>query len=177
VTGRLEIEDNRYLSLSDDALLAQCGVDVFRSHGPGGQKRNKTSSGLRLRHHPTGLVVTAREDRSQHVNKARAVRRLRKAIALHARRSIDLQRYTPSSTLACYVGRDGRISISIRNPEYSGIVQEVLDVFAACGMKVRAAADSIGVTTSHLVQLFQRDPALWKRVNEMRGSAGYKTLR
>lgn len=51
-------------------------VDTFRATGPGGQHRNKTSSGVRLTHLPTGTVVTATEDRSQHVNRDVAWHRL-----------------------------------------------------------------------------------------------------
>src|SRR5204862_463400 len=67
-----------WTDLTDDQLLAQCAVDTYRASGPGGQKRNKTSSAVRLRHHPTGLLVIAEESRSQHENKARALRRLRR---------------------------------------------------------------------------------------------------
>src|SRR5881392_1554055 len=72
--------------LADDSqLLAQCAVDTYRASGPGGQKRNKTSSAVRLRHHPTGLLVIAEESRSQHENKARALRRLRQSLYLSVR--------------------------------------------------------------------------------------------
>ena len=70
-----------YLLLSDDELLRQCDVDTYRASGPGGQKRNKTSSAVRLRHEPTGMSVTATESRSQHENKGRAVKRLRERLA------------------------------------------------------------------------------------------------
>jgi protein subunit release factor B len=63
-----------WTSLSDDQLLAQCEVDTYRASGPGGQKRNKTSSAVRLRHPPSGLLVIAEESRSQHENKAKALR-------------------------------------------------------------------------------------------------------
>ena len=63
--------------LSDAQLLAQCEVDTYRASGPGGQKRNKTSSAVRLRHLPSRMLVIAEESRSQHENKARALRRTR----------------------------------------------------------------------------------------------------
>lgn len=51
-------------------------VDTFRSSGAGGQHRNKTDSGVRLTHLPTGVVVTATEERSQHQNRTVAWERL-----------------------------------------------------------------------------------------------------
>jgi len=74
-----------WTQLSDEQLLAQCEVDTYRASGPGGQKRNKTSSAVRLRHRPSGLIVIAEESRSQHENKARALKRLRVALYLQVR--------------------------------------------------------------------------------------------
>ena len=67
----LEIPD------SDDRLLAECRVETFRAGGPGGQHQNTTDSGVRLVHLPSGLRVVAREERSQHRNRGRALERLR----------------------------------------------------------------------------------------------------
>jgi protein subunit release factor A len=61
----------------DDALLAECRVETFRAGGPGGQHQNRTESAVRLVHIPTEVRVTAREERSQHRNRALALKRLR----------------------------------------------------------------------------------------------------
>jgi len=66
---------------SDAELLAECRVDTFRSGGKGGQHQNTTDSGVRLTHHPSGIVVTARDERSQHRNRSLALERLRKALS------------------------------------------------------------------------------------------------
>jgi len=63
--------------LDDDALRAQCDESFFVASGPGGQHRNKTSTAVRLVHRPSGVQVTATERRSQLLNRAEALERLR----------------------------------------------------------------------------------------------------
>ena len=71
----------RALSLPDARLLAECDETFFVAGGPGGQHRNKTASGVRLVHPPTGATVTATERRSQSQNRGAALARLRARLA------------------------------------------------------------------------------------------------
>jgi ribosome-associated protein len=76
----------RALALPEEALLAECEETFFTAGGPGGQHRNKTESGVRLVHRPTGAHVTATERRSQARNRTAALERLRARLEALARR-------------------------------------------------------------------------------------------
>jgi ribosome-associated protein len=67
-------------------LLRDCDVEPYKSSGPGGQKKNKTESSVRVRHRPTGLVRIATESRSQARNRQSALERVHGALEARARR-------------------------------------------------------------------------------------------
>jgi protein subunit release factor A len=83
VDGKFPVcESETTMELDEKDLV----VTTFKSSGPGGQKKNKTESAVRIKHLPTGIIVTATESRSQLQNRERALERLRQRLAARSRR-------------------------------------------------------------------------------------------
>lgn len=80
-----EIDENIEIAIIDDELR----IDFFRASGAGGQHVNKTSSAVRITHIPTGIVVSCQNDRSQHKNKATALKILRARLYAAKRKEQD----------------------------------------------------------------------------------------
>jgi hypothetical protein len=164
---------NRPWELSDEKLLAECRFEAFRSSGPGGQKKNKSSVAVRYTHLPSGVQASATDSRSQRENRIHALRHLRHKLALEIRHEIDPAAYQPPSWLAEYPG----LHINPKNAVYPSAVAEVLDLIKGMQWSIGRAAVMLGLTTSALTRFLHDNPALWAKVNQMRGELGMKPLK
>ncbi|TYH60340.1 hypothetical protein ES332_D08G285000v1 [Gossypium tomentosum] len=168
---------NTYLTLKDEELMRQCELNTFKASGPGGQHRNKRESAVRLKHLPTGIIARAVEDRSQHMNRASALARLRTLIALKVRNPVSLESYSPPPELLQILPRNSTLrrsdsgpQIGPNNPKFILGMQALLDLIFAVDGSISDAAKLLGMSTGALSRLILSDDSLWKAVNELRAS-------
>ncbi|XP_021713836.1 uncharacterized protein LOC110681948 isoform X2 [Chenopodium quinoa] len=184
VCDNLGENETGFLKLSDEQLMGQCEMETFKSSGPGGQHRNKRESAVRLKHLPTGVIAQAAEDRSQHMNRASALARLRALLALKVRRPVDLNAYSPPPELLQILPTKSTIrgsecgpQIKSNNPKFVEGMQALLDLIYAVEGSVSDASKYLGMSTGALSRLILSDDSLRGAVNELRASKGIKPLK
>jgi peptide chain release factor 1 len=133
-------------------------IDVYRASGAGGQHVNKTESAVRITHLPTGIVVTMQEEKSQHKNRAKAMKILRARLyeqqraSLHATRAADRKAQVGtgdrSERIRTYnfpQGRvsDHRINLTLYKIDrvMAGELDEFIDALTAEDQAARLAAE------------------------------------
>ena len=161
-------------NLPPDQLLAQCRWETFRGPGPGGQKRNKTSSSVRIVHRPTGMNATAGEFRSQQRNKTNALSRLRHRMAIELREPVTMESVPPAELASCFAG--GRLHCSVRDEDYPLLLGYLLDVIHLHSGVISEAAQHLGLTTANLVRFLQCDDQAISAVNALRKKLGLRPL-
>jgi hypothetical protein len=167
---------NAYLRLDDAALLKESREERYRSSGPGGQRRNKVETALRLHHGPTGVAVHAEESRYLRVNRTRALRRLRERIALEVRAPFDLEAPKLPEEFVAQRGpkgpdgppSGGSLAVNPRNPVYPIVSATALDALAAAGGSYAKAARALGLTTSQLLRFLRSDRHVWQASERFR---------
>lgn len=150
------------LALSSEELGRHCRFDTCRGTGPGGQKRNKTDSAVRITHLDSSLSVSDDTSRSQHLNRAYAMRKLRLQLALHLREPA--------------VAWSGAVP-GLNSPSYPQWVGIVFDTLQAHSFQVAPTAQILGLSTSRLLREIGRDSTVWQVLQQGRSACGLSPLR
>ena len=165
MSPKSESNRNDLLSLDDEALLRLCRQECYRASGPGGQHRNKTDSAVRLSVMDGRIMASCEAHRSQHRNRAEALRRLRITIAIELRLPVTAAQW------------DGSWKLGRKDRRYAGFLAHLLDVMAEKQWAVGLSADALGISTGKLVRVLARDPAAWNAVNQARAKLELVNLR
>jgi hypothetical protein len=132
---------------------------------------------VRLTHTTSGVVAHAAEDRSQHVNKRRALRRLRTNIAHNVRRPVDLDEPFDDDACAGLLPWTAAQRIGAKSALRPRAEQALLDVLDACGGSVGDAATYLGGSTGQLSKVLTKETRLKDAANAIRRSFDLGPLR
>ena len=85
---------------------------------------------------------------------------------------MKLTEYEPSELLRSCISKSGKFAIGKRDQRYFEVIWEVLDLLFACKMQISTAAQKLGLSTANFSAVLRNDPAVWRRVNELRKDEG-----
>jgi hypothetical protein len=166
-----------FLALDDRLLAHASRIEAYQASGPGGQKRNRTYSAIRLTHSATGISVIAEESRSQNENRLKALRRLRMAIALRVRKQPGGAGPAIPETITVYFKQDTPLQVNQRNPFYPLVCATILDALYFEQGSIGDASRLLGLSTGRLSRFLGRDRDLLHAANELRSHFNLKPLK
>jgi hypothetical protein len=158
-----------------EQLESQCRLRFVRRSGPGGQHRNKVSTGVVVEFAQRGVLAEATERRSQRQNRVVALDRLRRRLAIEVRGASG-QGAAPSDRWLSRL-QSGRIVVGSGHFDFAALLAEALDTLAACDWDPRSAARRLRCSTTQLVRFLARETAALEHVNGQRRQRGLTPLR
>jgi len=157
-----------FLRLDDEKLLKGCRVDPYQASGHGGQKRNRKYSAVRITHLTTGLSTISEESRSQIENKARALNRLRKLIALNVRNDCPHEQFGITPEVKGMFQPDCSLRMNVKNPLYPVFCATILDAVLLKEGRIGDACAMLTISSGQLGRLLRKDHELLTAANKLR---------
>ena len=166
-----------FIVAGDKEFERSCRLEFYIASGPGGQKRNRTYSAVRATHKKTNISAIAEESRSQAGNKEKALKRLKKKIALNLRKDFSVTGFKVHPEASIVFLKNGIEKINSRNRLYPIFCAILLDaVFVAKG-KLCEVSKMLNSSTGKLNKIISSDKELFIAVNRLRSFFGLNSLR
>ena len=178
---------DQWLFCEETDLLKDCRIDTYKSSGPGGQRKNKVATAVRLVHQPSGVSAQGQQTRSQGRNKTLALRNLRMHIACACRIPQNLDQLAiPDKISECFKrsNRHGapehvkmRLALPCGNWRFWPVAAFLLDVFDTAQGQLSNAAHALGISTANLAAFLRSHRNLLAAAQTIRKAHGHTPLR
>ena len=163
----------RWLALPPDNLLRDCLQARFQGSGPGGQKRNRVYSGVRVSHPGSGLSAESVDSRASLRNLHAALFRLRLGFALAA----AYGERDPARCAAEVPQPPFRAAANSAHEDYPRFLLRALHQLAWHKGRLAPAAAALDCTASALTRFFKADKAAWAKAKDIREANGLHALK
>lgn len=144
------------LALSEDELSLIVEFDFFKRSGNGGQKRNKTSSAVRVKLEEFDISAEDCTERSQKLNRSKALQKLRHKLAMTVRESVTDEVLTV---------------VAPSNSRYPLFLAKLLDILDSVNYSFKECGLKLNLSSSQVEKILRKDPALWQFVQQKKYSS------
>ena len=144
------------LALSEDELSLIVVFDFFKRSGNGGQKRNKTSSAVRVKLEEFDISAEDCTERSQKLNRSKALQKLRHKLAMTVRESVTDEVLT---------------AVAPSNSRYPLFLAKLLDILDSVNYSFKECGLKLNLSSSQVEKILRKDPALWQVVQNKKYSS------
>ena len=141
------------LALNEEELGRIVEFDFFKRSGNGGQKRNKTSSAVRVTLKELAISAEDCAERSQKLNRSKALQKLRRKIAMTVRQDISDEIIT---------------IVAPSNDRYPLFLARLIDLLSSVNYSFKECGLKLNLSSSQVEKLLRRDASLWKFIQSKR---------
>ncbi len=159
------------LKQTNTEFIKGCRIINYQASGPGGQKRNRKLSAVRLIHTQSEITVTASEFRETHRNLSIAASKLRLEIALMAEPA------NPDKAIKLLDSILFNCDINEKKIDFPFSVLKVFYIFKQHSASVRETAEKLLISSPKLIKFLKKNKQVWQKTQEIRKEFGHTPLK